>query len=280
MSHWGKLIGAGFGYVLGDVLGAIVGGVLGYIIDRHVQSRQPPKFTRVSSEEFARVKSEFFTAIFSVMGYVARNDPFDPQQESSVAQQVMDKMGLPVQRREEALGLFEDGKNAHFSLQDMVGQFYIACRDQPNLLEMFIEIQIYAAYLIDGKLTPAKKQVILNVCYQLDMSHADFDRIERVINAKFRFNGSVESSTTSGARWSRKKTTVLDSRLEQAYAMLDASPDASNEEITRAYRRMTSRNHPDKLAGRGLSQDMVKMAEEKTRQIREAYEHIRESRNF
>jgi DnaJ like chaperone protein len=41
-----------------------------------------------------------------------------------------------------------------------------------------------------------------------------------------------------------------------------------------------NRNHPDKLFAKGLPESMMKLAEEKTRQIRAAYELIREARGM
>jgi DnaJ like chaperone protein len=56
--------------------------------------------------------------------------------------------------------------------------------------------------------------------------------------------------------------------------------DASDAEIKRAYRRLVSENHPDKLAAKGLPESMRQVAEERTREINVAYELIKESRGF
>ena len=41
-----------------------------------------------------------------------------------------------------------------------------------------------------------------------------------------------------------------------------------------------SRHHPDKLAARGMPENMRPMAEEKTREIRKAYDLIKEARGL
>jgi len=68
--------------------------------------------------------------------------------------------------------------------------------------------------------------------------------------------------------------------LDDAYLVLDLKPSASNEEIKRAYRRMISLYHPDKLAAKGHPEHMLKHANEKTQQIRKAYETICRARNI
>ena len=68
-------------------------------------------------------------------------------------------------------------------------------------------------------------------------------------------------------------------QIDDAYKVLGVSPEASDAEIKRAYRKLMSENHPDKLAGRGLPESMREMAEERTREISHAYDVIKEARN-
>jgi DnaJ like chaperone protein len=65
-----------------------------------------------------------------------------------------------------------------------------------------------------------------------------------------------------------------------AYALLGIKPQASVAEIKRAYRRLISQHHPDKLVSKGLPEDMMQVAAKKTHEIKQAYEVIRRERNF
>jgi DnaJ like chaperone protein len=56
--------------------------------------------------------------------------------------------------------------------------------------------------------------------------------------------------------------------------------DADPAQIKRAYRRLLSRHHPDKIAGSGANQIQVRDATEKTRELHHAYALIRDRRGF
>jgi DnaJ like chaperone protein len=61
---------------------------------------------------------------------------------------------------------------------------------------------------------------------------------------------------------------------------LEVDASISNEELTRAYRRMMSRHHPDKLKANGLPDSMLEHAKQRTQAIREAYELLRAQRGM
>ena len=58
------------------------------------------------------------------------------------------------------------------------------------------------------------------------------------------------------------------------YEVLGLNKGASADEIKKAYRKLISENHPDKLIGQGMPEDMVKLATERTQEIQTAYEVI------
>ena len=65
--------------------------------------------------------------------------------------------------------------------------------------------------------------------------------------------------------------------LTQAYKILGVSKGSSEAEIKKAYRRLMSQHHPDKLVSKGLPDEMVALATEKTQEIRKAYDTIKKS---
>ena len=66
--------------------------------------------------------------------------------------------------------------------------------------------------------------------------------------------------------------------LESAYAVLEITPDASDEEVKRAYKRLALQHHPDRVAA--LGDDVRKAAERKFQEIGEAKEKIYKARGM
>jgi len=270
--HWGKFIGVSLGYLLGGVPGLLFGLVLGFLVDKSLLALRQPQFSRVNPADLANLQKEFFVATFAVMGHVAAAVHSDNVDEYSALNKVIDRLNLHNGVHQEAVALYNKGKNPEFDLNQVVLPFFTVCRYQTHLLEMFLEIQLFAAF-DGGELHHTKEQILLNICRLLELTRADFDRILSTIRAEYHFRrenksaGKVARNEDSG-------------NVDDAYAILNLSPRASNEEIKQAYRRLTSMHHPDKLVAKGLPEEMLKIAEDKTREIRVAYERIRAIRNF
>lgn len=62
------------------------------------------------------------------------------------------------------------------------------------------------------------------------------------------------------------------------YKVLEISPDATDEEVKKAYRKMAVKYHPDKVTY--LGEDFQKVAKEKFQKVNEAYEKIKRERNI
>jgi DnaJ like chaperone protein len=65
---------------------------------------------------------------------------------------------------------------------------------------------------------------------------------------------------------------------DNAYKILEINKSATVDEIKAAYRKMAKKYHPDKVIH--LGQEHQKGAEEKFRQVQEAYEQLQKERNF
>jgi len=63
-----------------------------------------------------------------------------------------------------------------------------------------------------------------------------------------------------------------ESNVDNDYKILEISHDATDDEVKKAYRKMAKKYHPDKL--QGVSDDIIKMAEEKFNKVKQAYERI------
>jgi DnaJ like chaperone protein len=257
LSLWGKLIGGVIGYLIGGPIGLLIGVILGHQLDRNVSRFDG----RVSHIEVQQV---FFEATFSVMGSVAKADGRVSEEEISLARQIMARMGLSEQSRLEAIRLFTAGKQADFPLEATLTRFHHVTQWARNLRQIFLEIQLLAAYA-DGVLNPKERTLLLHICDHLGFSYTDFERLDAMHRAE---QHAAHAGRAAGVS------------LDDAYAILNIQSSASDSEVKRAYRRLMSQHHPDKLVAKGLPEEMMKLAEEKTHEIRTAYERIREARGF
>jgi len=265
MSWWGKLFGGTFGFLLGGPLGALIGAALGHNLDARL--RRPSSHEALLGGH-ERIQMAFFTATFSVMGYLAKADGRVSEDEIRLAQLVMDQMQLNPSLEKLAKRLYREGREPGFSLDEVLDQFRRECRHRHSLIRMFLEILIQSAYA-DGVMDAAERQVLLQICERLGYSHFEFERLDAMVRAARGFHGA---GGTAGPRPSVN--------LPAAYEVLNISSEATDMEVKKAYRRLMNQHHPDKLVAKGLPEEMMKLAEQKTHEIRQAYECIREVRGF
>lgn len=267
MSWLGKFLGGAFGFLLGGPLGAILGASVGHHFDSGLDELEQDE--RLSTGDKHRIQMAFFTATFSIMGHIAKADGRVSQAEIDLAKRVMDDMDLSAELRSTAIKLFQQGKNKDFPLDDALRQFRHECRRRGNLIRMFLEIQLQAA-MADGHLDIAKDKLLIKICGILGLSRFEYERIKLQILAQYRLYGSQYRQ--------RYQSTKKTDDLANAYAVLGVHANASDHDIKTAYRRLLSRHHPDKLVAKGLPEEMMTLAKEKTQQITKAYETINEAR--
>ena len=254
MAWWGKLIGGTLGFMMGGPLGAIIGTTLGHQVDASSTGM------RSQPGDQERVQLSFFAATFAVMGHIAKADGQVSKQEIQMATRLMDQMRLGEQQRQAAIELFDKGKNPDFPLNEVLHQFRYECQRRTTVLRMFLEIQVQAA-MADGRLDPAENSILLYVAEVLGFDRSEVEYlIDLVSGAAGRAANGVPRS------------------IEQSYKILGASKDDSDATIKKTYRRLMSQHHPDKLIAKGVPEEMIQLATEKTREIRDAWEHVRDHR--
>jgi len=281
LNWWGKLLGGGFGFLIGGPIGALIGAALGHNFDSGLKMLQleddEARHEDMQPGAQERVQAAFFTATFATMGYISKADGKVTADEIAVAESVMSQMQLSEEQRKVAIDLFQQGKEPDYDVKAVVEQFRIECRRRTNLMRMFVEIQLHAVYA-DGKLHPAEEKVLEELCEYLKFPKFMLRQMEILVRA-----GRASASNSSGSQ-NRSGSSVnsrsSDLSVADAYELLDVEKSADKAEVKRAYRKLMSQHHPDKLVAKGLPPEMIKLATEKTQHIRAAYDLIKESRGW
>lgn len=276
MSWWGKIVGGAFGFMVGGPLGALLGAAIGHSFDRGLTGIEAGAGGAADPGEQERVQAAFFTATFSVMGHVAKADGRVSEREIGVAEAVMQQMRLNEAQRKVAIRLYRDGKSPDFDLDAVLEQFRRECQRRSSLIQFFIEIQLQSAHA-DGRMTPEEEAVLLHICRVLRFPEERFRLLERMLHGEY--HAHQQWRQTGGDRGQRVPGRG-GMALHDAYAILGVARNDDNDAIKRAYRKLMSQHHPDKLVARGLPDEMIEVAKEKSQDISRAYERIKEARGM
>ena len=264
----GKILAGFFGYWLGGPFGLLFGIWLGHRFDRARAinfNAQNGLFGGTSSREKQKA---FFDTAFSVMGHVAKAKGQVTQTDIQVANAYMDQMRLQGEARSNAQAAFSQGKAAVFPLQEKLSNFISVVGRDKNLLTMFLAIQVQVAYS-DGHIDDKEITVLYVITESLGLFRSDLDRIIKMIKGQQQFH-------QNGGQTHEQKT----ESINDSYAVLGVDKTATDKEVKRAYRKLMSQNHPDKLASKGLPEEMMNLAKEKAQDIQHAYETLRKERGF
>lgn len=194
-------------------------------------------------------------AMFAVMGRIAKLDGRVTTPEVNYASIIMRLLGLDPLGRLEAIDYFELGKQPETDVLPFVRELVSSIGRRSALARLFIKIQCRLAF-IKGDIRLKEKILLRDVAESLGFSKAEFLEICR----EMQIHASLKQENGKF--------------LRNAYHILQLEPDVENGEIRRAYLRMMSRYHPDKLVRENLSEETLRIAQEKSTAIRSAYETV------
>ena len=252
----GKLLAGLFGWMFGGFLGALLGIIVGHQFDRGLGIYLRP----ISREERNRINQSFFNTLFKLAGHLAKADGHISTPEINQAEEIMRRMGLDANRRHDAISLFKSGASVDFSLDETLSTFTSICGNYNNLKLQLIKYLVSLA-VADEVLDEAEELILRRIATDLDFAASIIDQIFVMIGAQERFGENRQCDSYSG-------------RIEMACAALGVASTSSDKQVKKAYRKLISENHPDKLIGQGMPDDMIQLATERTQEIQAAYEMI------
>lgn len=273
MQYWGKILGLLLGILSGGGLWAIVLGLLfGHLVDNARNKRRGGFFANQQARQ-----DLFFRTTFQVMGHLAKSKGRVTEVDIQNASMIMDRMRIHGTRREDAQQAFREGKQNGYPLREKLRELRRICFGRADLIRMFLEFQLHAAFA-DGVLHPNERQVLYVIAEELGLSRVQLDQLLQMIESGRQFGQSGgwqgQQGQQSGYRPASGPT------LADACKVLGVKSSDDVSTIKRAYRKLMTEHHPDKLVAKGLPQEMMELAKQKAQEIQAAYDLIKREKGF
>ncbi|MGB0378963.1 MAG: co-chaperone DjlA [Luminiphilus sp.] len=262
----GKVMAGIIGYLALGPVGLLFGIAIGHAFDRGLwQALQA-----ANPENLARVQKQFFATTFTLLGYVAKADGRVSEAEVAQAEALFRQLRLNPAQRQDAIQRFKQGAESGFDPRGTITAFAQSTgmrRQARSTLLMFLA----SMALADGRLDGEERGALHIIAKQLGLPIPEVDRLLVMLSAQSRFHGG------SGYQANQRSP---ETQLQDAYAALGLSESATDSDVKKTYRRLMSENHPDKLMAKGVPDEMLKLATERSQEISTAYEVIKDSRGM
>lgn len=266
----GIIIGGILGFKFGSYPGMIFGAWIGNWLERQLTGKRTVNHQKETQESF-------FTALFLTMGKLAKVDGKVSTSEIERTEGIMQHMNLNSEMRQRAILLFNQGKNDNCDIDSVLRQFGQFARRSLSLKQIFLEMLVDVAEA-DGMISRDEQALIERTCqligYPVQLLYAMM---------KMRGFGSAGGGYGQQQRRSNQKQsrrTVNRNAPFNPYQILGIEQSDNKATIRKAYKRLMSQHHPDKLVSKGLPPEMMKVAEEKTKQVQVAWEKVKDLKGW
>ena len=250
MSWIGKIVGGALGFALGGPLGAIAGAAFGHAFDRSNEEYHLEESVMTKPGEQAQFT--FFVAVFSMLAKLSRADGQITRDEiDTINRFMLQDLNLDPQSRMVAMNIFNAAVESPNSFEDFASQFFSHCQDQPQLLELMVDILLRVS-IADGTINTVEERLILSAV--------------RIFNFSDTYYQSLKQ------KYVRPN--------DRYYAVLGVTKSDSDDKIKSRYRKVVMEYHPDKIVSKGLPEEFTRFAEEKFRDIQQAYDEIKKERGI
>ena len=245
---------------------ALLGLLLGHQFDRGFAERFAYTSTDRKADNLQQLPEYFNRALFQIMGFVAKSDGRVSEHEIRAARALMHRLSMGSAQIQQAIGWFENGKVRAFPLLATVRQLKRDTIRQKNLRGLLLRFLMEVS-LSKASLHQSERTILWKICTELDIGRVELAQLGAMLRAQRSFRQSPAGNADAA-------------RVSEAYKTLGVDRSSTNAEIKKAYRRLMSKNHPDKIAGSNPLPAQVAAAEKSTRNIRVAYEMLKARRSI
>ena len=255
-----KFIGVIAGFFLFGFIGAVLGYIVGVVVDRAIALGAGG----INPLTNALRQTVFLETMFILMGKLAKADGHISQDEINHVEQFIQKLGMTTEHRTQAIAWFKKGADESFEIESTYKRFMSICGHTKDLKQVLLVYLIVIA-LADGHFHPAEEALLTEIASHFGYDNAAFKQLMDMVLNQSHFGGQQTNPAEV---------------LDDAYKALGVTKDSTDQEIKRAYRKLISQYHPDKLMGQGVPEDMIAVATEQAKEIQLAYDLIKKNRNI
>lgn len=261
MSMTGKLIGALLGlWLFRHPFGILIGVALGHLWDSGALRMQ---------QASRNVSHAFIAPLFGLAGAIAKSDGRVSQPEIAATESLMARLRLAPEQRAAAIAQFNAGKQPDFQAHLAIADLKAWCHGRRDLAYLLLDMLLDIVYA-EGPLAPDKLAIVRKLCWALHIH-------ERELAALAAMKGYAYA--TPGGRYEQSRDAPRATQPgNDPYVVLGLDRGADERAIKRAYRKLISQHHPDKLGD--VPEELKRRAEERARDINAAYERLRVERKI
>lgn len=265
------IIGAVVGFMLlHNPLGALIGGIIGWIFSSgRTRRRTPPA-------------GDFVAPLFAVLGAVAKADGRVSESEIAIAERLMTRMGLSAEQRHMAIEGFNQGKQPGFDIDTAMARLRQWTAGRRDHAVTIVDV-VMETVLAEGT-SEAKLHLLRRLADTLHISEMELMALMAMKGYAWSPGGAGPGAgrRQSWQGWQPGSGGYSPPRRAPSgpdpYAILGVARDADERAVKRAYRKLISEHHPDRLGD--LPDDLRRRAEQRASEINAAYERIKSERSF
>jgi len=246
MAGFGKWIGGGLGWALGGPMGAVLGFAFGSMFDKTSNEEEYLNYQQHRGAHPQTQGGDFAASLLVLSAAVMKADGKVLKSELDFVKRFLHQQFGEEMAAEYLINLREILKQ-NISIREVaiqIGQFM----DHSSRLQLYH--YLWGIANADGQIPKEEQQLLKEIASYLRISSYDFESIK----AMFIKN------------------------TDSAYTILEITPNASDDEVKKAYRKMAVKYHPDKVSH--LGEKYRKAAEDKFQALNEAYEEIKKERGM
>ena len=256
-----------FGLIFGHGLpGAVVGAITGFIIDSLRQGQR----RRVTPQA-----GGYVSPLFALLGAVAKSDGRVSEAEIAVAERLMQRMGLEQDQRKVAITAFNAGKQPEFDVTPAIEELrrWVGLRRDHAFPVLDVVIE---TVLAEGNPPPEQMAILRQLAFALRIS--DMELMALMAMKGYAWNATGGSRGYGHHGGGGYVPPQRNTHGPDPYTVLGIARSVDDRGVKRAYRKLISEHHPDRLGD--LPQEMRKRAESRASEINAAYERIKAERGF